>query len=71
MANQRNNEIDQTRLVIAALAASFAKALGEQYPTFLPAFESELEKQYQDLRSAEVSHVGAMETLRWVKEFLG
>jgi hypothetical protein len=62
--------LDQTRLAVAALAACFAKALGEQDAAFLPSFESHLEKVYHDLRNSQLSHIGAMETRKWVREFL-
>lgn len=70
MASNRTTDLNQTNLALAALAASFAKALGEQSPDFLKAFERELEKQYRSLEEADVAHVEAMETLRWTSQFL-
>ncbi len=70
MATPRTNDLNQTNLALAALAASFAKALGEQFPAFLPQFEQELKKCYDNLADSEVCHTEAMETLRWTNEFL-
>ena len=70
MPNSRTSDLNQTNLALAALAASFAKALDAQFPAFLPIFEQELERQYRSLKDADVAHVEAMETLRWTKDFL-
>ena len=70
MSDHHEPKIDQTRLALAALAASIANALGEQFPTFLQAFDKELEKQFNSLKDAEVSNIGAIETLRWTRQFL-
>jgi hypothetical protein len=70
MPDQNKPEMDQTRLALAALAASIVSALGEHLPTFRQAFDKELEKRYYALRDADVIHVGAMETLKWTRDFL-
>ena len=65
------NKIDQTRLSIAALASCFAKALEQQNPGFLANFEKQLNEHYYDIRdNSEVSHIGALETLKWTGQFL-
>ncbi len=70
MSNTRTSDLNQTNLALASLAASFAKSLGEQFPAFLPAFSAELEKTYHKFQSSGAQHVEAMQTLRWVNEFL-
>jgi|GEM_PF-3099082 len=70
MSSNRTSDLNQTNLAVAALAASFAKALDAQFPAFLPMFEQELEKRYRSLEDADVANVEAMETLRWTKDFL-
>lgn len=61
---------DQTRLAMAALAASIVLALDERSPGVRQAVEGHMEKAYLFLRDAPKPHPGAMETLRWTKEFL-
>ncbi|HZS81750.1 MAG TPA: hypothetical protein VFA50_02700 [Stellaceae bacterium] len=62
--------LDQTRLALAAVAACIVQALGEQEPDVQAKVEKNMEKLYMSLREGPVSNVGAMETLRWTKEFL-
>lgn len=65
------NAIDQTRLTIAALASCFVKAMEEQQPGFRASFEKHLNEHYYEIRdNSKLSHVGAMETLKWTGEFL-
>lgn len=64
------NPIDQTRLAIAALTASIVQALDEQSPGVRARVLANMEKMYMSLREAQVSHIGAMETLSWTREFL-
>lgn len=66
----KQNPIDQTNLAIAAISASFAKAMDNIDPKFSTQFLKELEKKYQELRDMELAHTGAMETLTWTREFI-
>jgi len=66
----KSNPIDQTRLAVAALAACFIKALSEGDRALAARFEENLEKVYKDIRGNELSHLGALETLNWTREFL-
>jgi hypothetical protein len=62
-------QLDQTRVAIAALAGATAKALGDSIPGFGPKFEDALSAAYRHLKDSGVDHVGAMETLSWAREF--
>jgi len=64
------NPIDQTNLAIAAISASFAKAMNKVDPKFSTIFLEELENRYHEIREMELSHIGAMETLNWTREFI-
>ncbi len=66
----KENPVNQTHLIIAALSASFAKALDKHNPGFKQDFMEELESKYYEIREAELQHIQAMETLQWTKEFL-
>jgi hypothetical protein len=59
----------QTRLGVAALAAAFARTLGEQDDTFLQRFDKQLEGVYRELEDGS-EPIGAMELLRWTHEML-
>lgn len=61
---------DQTRLALACLFAALAQTLGEQYQSFLPKFEQNLHRVYDEVREYESSPIGTMETLRWTSEIL-
>lgn len=60
----------QTRLALAALAASMAQTLGEQDPTFVPRLRANLEKTYLQLRDSGSDTLGALETIRNLEELL-
>lgn len=62
--------LDQTRLALAALAAAFAKALGESDSTFSSRFSSALHAVYDEVREGPASNIGAMETLKWTQELM-
>lgn len=66
----KQNTINQTHLAIAAITASFAKALEKHNPGFKDEFLSELEDRYYEIRESELSHIEAMETLTWTREFI-
>lgn len=66
----KENPVNQTHLIIAALSASFANALEKHNPGFKQDFIEELESKYYEIREAELQHIQAMETLQWTKEFL-
>ncbi|MDV7491368.1 hypothetical protein R4511_02020 [Acinetobacter baumannii] len=66
----KENPVNQTHLIIAALSASFANALEKHNPGFKQDFIEELESKYYEIREAELQHVQALETLQWTKEFL-
>lgn len=66
----KENTLNQTHLLLAALSASFANALEKHNPGFKDDFLKEIESKYNEIREMEVSHIGAMETLTWTKEFL-
>ena len=67
---EKSNPIDQTRLALAVLTACFVKTFSEQDESFRLRFEQNLTRAYKEVREAELSHIGAMETLRWVSEYL-
>ena len=66
----KSSPIDQTRLAVAALTACIVQAIGEQDEGFRARFDRNLEKAYKDIRDMELSHIGALETLKWTSEFL-
>lgn len=66
----KQNPIDQTNLAIAAISASFAKAMNKVDPKFSTIFLEELENRYHEIREMELPHIGAMETLNWTREFI-
>lgn len=65
-----SNPIDQTRLTLAALVACLVDALGEQDSDFRAKFLANLTRLYNNIRVEDLSHIGAMETLTWTREFL-
>ena len=67
MSNE--NPINQTNLALAAISACFAKAMEKHNPGFKDDFIQELENCYCEIRNSEISHIGAMETITWTKEF--
>jgi hypothetical protein len=67
---EKSNPIDQTRLALAILTACFVKTFSEQDESFRIRFERNLTRAYKEVRESELSHVGAMETLRWVEGYL-
>lgn len=70
VVSEKENPIDQTRLAIAALTACLVKALEEMQPGVQARFEDNVDNAYRSIRSATVAHVGAMETLTWVRDYL-
>lgn len=64
------NEINQTNLAIAALSASFAKAMDRVDPKFSTIFMEELESRYHEIRNKPQVHTEALETLTWTREFI-
>lgn len=66
----KENPINQTNLAIAALSASFAKAMNKIDPQFSTLFLEEIENRYHELREMELVHIEAMETLTWTREFI-
>jgi hypothetical protein len=66
----KENPVDQTHLLLAALSSSFANALEKHNPGFKDDFLKEIESKYNEIRDMEVSHIEAMQTLTWTKEFL-
>jgi hypothetical protein len=67
---EKSNPIDQTRLILAVLTACFVKTFSEQDESFRVRFEHNLTRAYKEVRESELSHIGTMETLRWVSEYL-
>ncbi len=67
---KEENPIDQTNLAIAAISASFAKAMNKIDPNFSTIFMEELENRYHEIREMKLHHVDAMETLNWTREFI-
>ena len=55
---------------MAALAAAFAKTLGEQDTTFVPRLKEHLDTVYAQIREGPADNIGAMEMLGWVRELL-
>jgi hypothetical protein len=46
------------------------ETLSEQDKTFAVRFKENLEQIYKDVRDSEISHIGALETLKWTADFL-
>lgn len=67
---ETSNPIDQTRLTLAVLTACFVKTFSERDESFRARFEQNLTKAYKEVRESELSHIGTMETLRWVSDYL-
>ena len=67
---EKSNPIDQTRLTLAVLTACFVKTFGERDELFRLQFEQNLTRIYKEVRESELSHIGTMETLRWVEGHL-
>ncbi|WP_293339589.1 hypothetical protein [Parvibaculum sp.] len=61
---------DQTGLALAALAACIVQTLGERDATFQKDFEARLADAYSRLRDSGGDHLGAIEILANVREFL-
>jgi len=61
---------DQTRLAVAALAAAFARTIGENDPDFVPRLLLHLKGVSYKVRDAGQGRAGTLETLRYVEEFL-
>lgn len=70
MSDHPENHQDQTGVALAALVSCIVKTLGELNPPFLPLFEKNLEGTYYEIRDCGVSHLGALETLKSVKDLL-
>ncbi|QUY35638.1 hypothetical protein [Acinetobacter junii] len=68
MENQ--NPINQTHLIIAAISASFAKALDKHNPGVKEEFLKELGERYHEIREYSHPHIEALETLTWTRDFL-
>ncbi|QTD45989.1 hypothetical protein [Ottowia testudinis] len=64
------NPIDQTRLSVAAIAASLIQSLEDSNPGLTERFVKNLEAKYQEIRDYEVVHTGTLETLKWTRDFL-
>jgi len=64
------NPIDQTQLAIAALTACIVQSIDGQDAGFRARFERNLDITYKEIRDMELSHIGALETLKWTTEFL-
>lgn len=67
--SQQNN-INQTHLIIAAITASFAKALEKHNPGFKDDLLVELKEEYQGIREMELPHIETLETIQWTKELI-
>jgi hypothetical protein len=59
----------QTRLALAALAASLVKALDGRWPGLGEDFVSNLSHSYQQVTDVDVTSVGLLEALKWTSEF--
>lgn len=66
----QQNPINQTNLALAALTASLVKAFEQTNPGLTEKFLEEVRESYYQIREMELSHIEAMETLRWTREFL-
>ena len=65
------NPVNQTNLAIAALASCFAKALEKSNPGFIEKFDEQLRLHHSAIsEGGTLSHIGAMETLKWTSEYL-
>jgi hypothetical protein len=68
MTDKENQE--QTRLAVAALAAAFARTIGENDPDFVPRLLLHLKGVSYKVRGTGEARAGTLETLRNVEEFL-
>ena len=66
----QTNDLDQTRLALAALTAALAQTLGESDKSFPSRLIENLQKVYGLLREGPASNLGAMETVKSAEQFL-